>query len=232
MTTLHIQKGRQPEDAFEAIARFRHKVFVDQLGWEAVRRPDEREIDAYDSDEAIHIALFGEKDGQRCVEAYSRLLPTTRPHLLDDVYPQILRGASVPSSPDVYEWTRSSGMPRQDSSGYVYARSTGLVYLGVVEWCLAAGIEALTVEIHPVLVTPLSELGFDVYPLAAPSRLEDGTAIVPVIAHLTDMTLRTCQETFDHHAPVLPRDVPLPGVGDEATERPLIEIERDERRRL
>jgi N-acyl-L-homoserine lactone synthetase len=64
--------------------RLRHRIFVEELGWSDLRRPDGREIDQFDHEEAIHHHCI--RDGR--VVGYQRLLPTTRPHLLTDVMPE------------------------------------------------------------------------------------------------------------------------------------------------
>jgi acyl-homoserine lactone synthase len=66
----------------EQAFRLRHSIFVDERGWEVLRRPDGREIDQFDDEDAVHeLALH---DG--AVVGYHRMRPTTRPHLLGDVH--------------------------------------------------------------------------------------------------------------------------------------------------
>ncbi|HQG29590.1 MAG TPA: acyl-homoserine-lactone synthase, partial [Candidatus Ozemobacteraceae bacterium] len=83
---VHIITSRNAhlyEQELESCYRLRHQVFVEERGWNAIRRPDGREIDQFDTPSATHLAVI--RDGK--LAAYSRILPTTEPHLLSDVYP-------------------------------------------------------------------------------------------------------------------------------------------------
>jgi len=94
-----VLPGENPllEQAF----RLRHSIFVDERGWEVLRRADGREIDQFDDEDAVHeLALH---DG--AVVGYHRMRPTTRPHLLGDVHLHICERA-YPRSPLVWEWKR------------------------------------------------------------------------------------------------------------------------------
>ena len=81
--------------------KFRHKIFVEEKKWEDLRRSDGLEIDQFDTNDAIHI-VFLDNDN---VVAYSRLLPTTKPHLLSNVYPEMVDGKINYRRKDIYEWT-------------------------------------------------------------------------------------------------------------------------------
>ncbi|MDQ0421053.1 acyl-homoserine lactone synthase [Peteryoungia aggregata LMG 23059] len=180
----------------EQVWRFRHHQFVERLGWEACRRSDDREIDQFDGDEAIHLPLI--VDG--AVVGYSRLLPTTRPHLLSDVYPHLMDGADWPRGARIFEWTRciSEVSERRISSVPI----SNILMTGVMEYCLVAGIETLVVETHPKLVNLLVSTGWEVMPLAAPSVL-DGSLIVPITARPSRAGLLRHHELYGINGSVL-----------------------------
>src|SRR5689334_7736283 len=108
---LLINKANAARHAplLDHVYRFRHRFFVDRLGWTALRRPDGREIDQFDTDACVH--LVGVEGGS--VVSYTRLLPTTEPHLLSDVYPEMLQGGTAPTGPDIWEWTRCAVAPEK-----------------------------------------------------------------------------------------------------------------------
>jgi acyl-homoserine lactone synthase len=162
-------------DQMEQIWRFRHDQFVERLGWEACRRSDNREIDQFDGDAAIHLPLV--VDGR--VVGYSRLLPTLKPHLLSDVYPHLMDGQVWPRGERIFEWTRCIAEASDKTVSGVAI--SNILMTGVLEFCLVAGIEMLIVETHPKLVNLLVTTGWEVMPLAAPSVLE-GSLIVPITA--------------------------------------------------
>lgn len=165
----------QHVDLMEKVWRFRHDQFVDRLGWNAIRRDDRREIDQFDTAEAIHLPLVLDEE----VVGYTRLLPTLAPHLLSDVYPHLMDGNDWPRGPRVYEWTRCIAAV-SDAKIAGVAISNALM-TAVLEYCLIAGIEELIVQTHPKLVNLLIGTGWEVTPIAAPSVL-DGALLVPIRA--------------------------------------------------
>ncbi len=175
LATILGANARDYTDVMEQVWRFRHDQFVERLGWEACRRPDNREIDQFDSDEAVHLPLI--LDGS--VVGYSRLLPTLKPHLLSDVYPHLMDGREWPRGKRIFEWTRciAEASPKTIAGVPI----SNILMTGVLEYCLVAGIEMLVVETHPKLVNLLLTTGWEVMPLAAPSVLEE-SLIVPITA--------------------------------------------------
>ncbi|WP_205700990.1 acyl-homoserine-lactone synthase [Jeongeupia sp. USM3] len=85
------------------IARFRHKVFVQRLGWELPGVSNGLESDQYDRADTLYITLRSAQDE---VVGCARLLSTTGPYLLKDHFPQLLGSAHVPCSSKVWELSR------------------------------------------------------------------------------------------------------------------------------
>lgn len=170
----------------DMIWRFRHRNFVERFGWEDLRRADGREIDQFDNERAIHLALMLEGD----VVGYTRLLATDAPHLLSDVYPELMDGRSWPRSNRIYEWTRCAA-----EKGNITFRGvpiSNILMTAVLEYVLAAGIESTIVQTHPKLVQLLVDTGWDVMPLNAPKMLGDNL-LVPIDARPSPKAL------FTHH---------------------------------
>lgn len=154
-------------DELEQAWRLRHRVFVEEKGWTDLSRPDGREIDQFDHDEAVHLCVMR---GSRVV-AYARLLPTTRGHLLSDVLPELCRFRDVPRGADTMEWTRHCVDPDHRGSTFAMGEAERELVLGIVEWVWANGIDHLTAEGHPVWVSRLLRLGFGVEPLCLPTPI-------------------------------------------------------------
>ena len=87
---------------YQEVASYRHKVFVENLGWD-LHSPDGQEQDQFDRPDTLYVAAR-DSDGEIC--GCARLLPTTRPYLLSEVFPQLLNGAEPPNSADVWELSR------------------------------------------------------------------------------------------------------------------------------
>lgn len=159
--------ARDRIDELEQVWRLRHRVFVEEKGWNDLARPDGREIDQFDHDEAVHLCVMR---GGRVV-AYARLLPTTRAHLLSDVLPELCRFRDVPRGADTMEWTRHCVDPDHRGSTFAMGEAERELVLGIVEWVAANGIDHLTAEGHPVWVSRLLRLGFGVEPLCLPTPI-------------------------------------------------------------
>lgn len=85
----------------EGMFRLRHEVFKERLDWE-VGSQSGRERDLFDDLDPVYIVC--EEDGD--VLGSWRLLPTTKPYMLKDVFPELLYGMPAPEAPDVWEISR------------------------------------------------------------------------------------------------------------------------------
>lgn len=80
----------------------RKSVFVDLLRWNVPVRDGCQEVDQFDDEYARYIILLGD-DGRHLASA--RVLPTTRPHILDTLFSPLCEG-EPPRGPNVREITR------------------------------------------------------------------------------------------------------------------------------
>ncbi|WP_188312139.1 acyl-homoserine-lactone synthase [Salinarimonas soli] len=190
----HHRHGALLEKAY----RFRHRHFVDRLKWEALRKPDGREIDQFDGPDCVHV--IGVENDE--VASYVRLLPTTRPHLQSHVYPEILQGAQAPTGPGIYEWTRGSVDPNKRDGSTGIDRTTAGFWLGVAEAAEHLGLDGLLVQSHPMMMGRILELGWQVKPLALPTTY-DGAPIVSYYAGMSPKTLPKLRATFGISHPLL-----------------------------
>jgi N-acyl-L-homoserine lactone synthetase len=94
------------EDFLTKLYRYRHKVFVERLGWRLPIR-NGMEIDQFDRNDTMHFAV---EDEQGSVAGYARLLPTTAPYLLQEKFPHVLSGMPPPQASDVWELSRFAVM--------------------------------------------------------------------------------------------------------------------------
>jgi N-acyl-L-homoserine lactone synthetase len=85
-----------------AMFEARKRVFVDLLGWDLPVLADRFEIDQYDDRHARYLILA---DADQSHLASARLLPTTRPHILGDLFGELCDG-DPPTGPDTWEITR------------------------------------------------------------------------------------------------------------------------------
>src|SRR5215469_5126406 len=92
--------GRQASQ-LDGMFRLRHEVFKERLDWE-VGTSAGKERDMFDDLDPVYIVC--EHQGE--VLGSWRLLPTTGPYMLKDVFPELLYGRQAPQAPDVWEISR------------------------------------------------------------------------------------------------------------------------------
>lgn len=181
----------------DACFRLRHDIFVRERKWNALQKSDNRERDQFDTPHAIHFAVIGDGD----VVGYARMLPTLRPHLLSDVYPQLVEGGRIPRGPDIYEWTRHCVARRCRGRSPLNQVESQLI-LGIFEYCVANGIGRVSGQGSPAWISRMLALGLDLSPLGLPQEME-GQSVVAMIGRVTPRTLAFARRVLKHPDSVL-----------------------------
>ena len=117
---LHIVKAQNIHEyhkEMDQAYRLRHRVFVEERGWSDLARPDGREVDRFDTADAIHMLFVDQGE----VLGYQRMLPSTKPHLLSEVLPQLCE-EERPVGPNIWEWTRYCVAPSYREHGRALER--------------------------------------------------------------------------------------------------------------
>jgi acyl-homoserine lactone synthase len=188
---IRILRGNQLGEFrsyMEQALRLRHKVFVDEMKWEALRKEDEREIDQFDDEHAIHmLAIEGET-----VIGYHRMLATTRPHLLSHILPELCEGER-PEGQNIWELTRFCVEKTRRERGRGFCPTTNRLLSAMVEWGLSYGVDRVIMELDLLWVLRLLQHYFRVTSLGLPKRMGDTEAIAIVVA-FDKRTLARLQE--------------------------------------
>jgi N-acyl-L-homoserine lactone synthetase len=131
-------------DKIYAMHCLRHRVFKERLHWEVCSR-DGVERDVFDLFQPIYLLAT---DDLRNVTGTWRLLPTTGPYMLRDVFPELLDDQPPPKDPAIWETSRFAVEALPDSAEGLGAvsRITCELFCGLIEFCLLFGIrEIITV---------------------------------------------------------------------------------------
>ncbi len=102
MKVISGVSGGLSEDLFDKVSSYRHKVFIEMLGWE-LQTKNGVELDQFDRPDTLYVIA---QDDEGTINGCARLLPTDRPYLLGEVFPQLLNGQPLPASPEVWELSR------------------------------------------------------------------------------------------------------------------------------
>jgi acyl-homoserine lactone synthase len=176
MNGVHIVTSancRHYEDALEQSYRLRHRVYIQELRWRGLPpRNDGRELDQFDTAEAVHLLyLEGDK-----VLGGTRLMPTTEPHLLSEVFAHFASIRGVPRQPDIAEWTRFYVAPERREE-HKASRVGSIVLASMIDYALQEGLSAVSALMNTFWLPRFLGYGWRVRPLGLPD-VHDGEWLV------------------------------------------------------
>ena len=88
----------------DSMYSLRHAMFAERLQWK-VQSQNGKERDWFDRLEPTYVVAHSPVDPRRATGSW-RLLPTTGPYMLKDIFPELLHGTDAPAQPDVWEASR------------------------------------------------------------------------------------------------------------------------------
>lgn len=155
------------------VAQYRHKVFVETLGWK-LQVENGQEWDQFDGPDTMYLAATNE-EGE--FTGIARLLPTHRPYLLKDVFPQLMGELPLPAQSDVWELSRFAAVDFNDQTTSPMGQFSSPVAVGLLKAVLAYaaqhGVQRL-ITVSPLGVERLlRRAGFAAH-RAAPPIVVDG----------------------------------------------------------
>jgi acyl-homoserine lactone synthase len=186
---------RQVEESF----LIRHKIYVEERGWRDLDRPDKREVDQFDNDDAIYLLALDER--ARRVIGGSRLIPTLKPHLMSDVFPQLASMRQLPRSADIFEWTRFYVISERREP-HAISDVACTIMCGVQEYCLENGIVKLSIVTEPFWIPRFARLGWNPKPLGLPIDWH-GMEVVGITVEISESALRQTRQVRNLSGPVL-----------------------------
>lgn len=193
-------------DEMEQAYRLRHQVFVEEMGCHNLAKPDGREIDQFDNKHAVHMLCI--EDGE--VLGYQRLLPSTRPHLLSDITPELCE-VEQPVGADIWEISRHCVAPGHRSGGHYASRVANALVAGLLEWALECGVSKFIIEIEPTGLLPLVQLHFQPLPLGLPHKI-NGREVLAVTLTFDGWTLERFRELGGNRRRVLAESFERPAL--------------------
>lgn len=178
-------KGRHP-DIVDAMFRLRKAVFKDRLGWDVTVR-DGWEMDGYDDLNPLYLVS---RDGRGAVQGSLRLMPTTGPTLLTDVFAGNFDEPVDVRSPTVWEGTRfcvqaDAADPAPGRGGLNPALGRGGLnpatvdlFTAMCEVGLRAGLTHIIGVYDPRLIRIYRRIGWSPEPLAESRAFAHGPVYV------------------------------------------------------
>ena len=143
----------------------RKQVFVDLLGWDVPVIEGRYEVDQFDDGDATYLIVPDDEGGHL---GSARLLATTRPHILDSLFPQLC-AVTLPRGPDTFEITRFCLARALDASRRLEVRNR--LVSGLADYALEHGIRTYTGVADFSWLQQILAFGWDCRPLGLPVRL-------------------------------------------------------------
>ena len=166
--------------------RLRKQTFHDRLGWD-VKLKGDWEIDEFDEMNPTYVLSVNEQTGD--VVGSLRLLPTTGPNMLMDVFPQLLEDKASVRSGTIWESSRFCVNRSKHSkrSGNSVAVATAELMAAVGELALSSGITQIVTVTDLTLERIFSKMGCLADRLGAPCQVGKTKAVAvfwPVTSEL------------------------------------------------
>jgi acyl homoserine lactone synthase len=129
-------------DILDSMYRLRSAAFSERLGWD-VKSVRGREIDTFDDLDPTYMVVRDRQQPSRALGCW-RLLRTTGPYMLRDVFPELLDGAPVPDDPRVWEISRYAVTPdaRTAKPGFGFGDISVAMWRRLFSFSREAGIDA------------------------------------------------------------------------------------------
>jgi acyl homoserine lactone synthase len=148
----------------------RRRLFVDLMRWDVPVVAGRFEIDGYDGPDAVYVREIDETGAHR---GSLRLLPTVMPHLLADLFCELVDGP-VPCGAHVFEITRLCLPQRLPAAQRLVVRNR--LISAMVDHALDAGISLLIGFVRPDFRDAVLEMGWRGRALG-PVRMVGGMAL-------------------------------------------------------
>ncbi len=168
--------------ALRTMFEARKQVFIDLLGWDLPVLAGRFEVDQFDDGEAVYL-IVTDRESRHLASA--RLLDTTRPALLDCLYPDLVDG-EVPRGPQIKEITRfclSRGI-----GAAVRRKARDMLLVGLADYALANGIESYTGVAELAWFNQIARFGWDCLALGPP-RVHEGRALAALHIRIDATTI-------------------------------------------
>ncbi|HEY0300243.1 MAG TPA: acyl-homoserine-lactone synthase [Rhizomicrobium sp.] len=178
----------------------RKRIFVDALKWDIPVREGKYEIDQFDNDDAVYLLALDDKKETHLGSV--RLLPSSKPHLLGDVFPSLCDNG-VPRGDDIWEITRLCTAPQLRGREAWLARS--YLAVGMVEFALLYGINKYTCVAETSWLSSIMAVGWECEPLGLPKEI-NGETVGALIINITPATLQLFRMKMGWRHPVLELD--------------------------
>ncbi|MEN3746066.1 acyl-homoserine-lactone synthase [Sphingomonas sp. HF-S3] len=166
MLFMQDDQSAASDAAMRAMFEARKRVFIDLLGWDLPVLAGKYEVDRYDDVHARYLILT---DAHQNHLASARLLPTTRPHILGDLFAELC-DVPPPRGPGTFEITRFC--LERNLRAHERRRWRGALVAALAHYALDHGITTYTGVAEQAWLDQILQFGWQAEPLGRPRRID------------------------------------------------------------
>lgn len=213
ITVIEGVDGDRYPALIEAMFRMRAAVFADRLEWDVVVT-NGLEIDRFDAEDPLYLLSVDQRTG--ALQGGVRLLPTTGPNMLRDVFPVLVPGGA-PESPLIWESSRFAINPammtdaERATANHVVNRTTIELLCGIVEVCQRAGVEHIVSVFDARMARIFRSVNCAFEIIGTPTRIGK-TMTYAGVFDMSDQMRERLGEAGELRAPVLAPGTYLPAI--------------------
>ena len=153
--------------------RIRKAVFKDRLGWD-VKVSGGLEVDEYD---ALGPSYLLSVDRSGTLNGCVRLLPTTGPNMLRDIFPSFVTKAALPCGERVWEASRFAVSRNSTAAELGISQTTYDLLIGVLKFGLSNGISMIACVVDVRMERILRRAGWQLERLGPAHRIGNTIAM-------------------------------------------------------
>lgn len=179
------QKRAGHKDELDQMFRLRYRIVVGEWNWDIPGIEHGYDKDQFDTDETVYVIVHNEA-GE--LVATSRINPTTRPHMMSELFADYCNLQPYPVGTDVWECSRfvtDRSMMADPVEDFQVRCRLGL---GLTAFCLDHGISRLSWLTHQKFYNLVQKV-WATEPLGLPRREGDEWAWIPAVSRIDLATL-------------------------------------------
>jgi acyl homoserine lactone synthase len=158
-------------DILDSMYRLRSAAFSERLGWD-VTSVEGRETDRFDDLAPTYMIVRDRHQADQALGCW-RLLPTTGPYMLRDVFPELLGDVPVPADPRVWEISRYAVTPAAAAArpGFGFGDISLALWRRLFSFSRDAGVESFVAVTTVAVERLVAKLGLTIERFAPPRRV-------------------------------------------------------------
>lgn len=173
------------QDLLDDMHRMRYRIVVEEWGWDIPGISPGYDKDQFDTDETVYVIV---EDENGAIVASARLNPTTRPHMLSELFAANCDLQPYPVGRDVWECSRFVTDRSLMTDAVDDFRMRCRLGLGLTVFCLDHRVTRLSWLTHQKFYNVVQRV-WKTEPLGLPKREGDDWAWIPAVSQIDHETL-------------------------------------------